>query len=417
MNKEEKILPVLRFPEFVNDSEWENKQLDSLCKFVRGPFGGALKKEIFVKEGYAVYEQSQAIYNQFNVFRYFITKEKFEELKRFAVNKDDIIMSCSGTMGKFSIVPKKFKKGVINQALLKLTVKENLVVPFIKISLELPLNQNKLLAQSAGGAIKNVVGVNELKKIEIPIPHIKEQEKIANCLSSLDNLITEESEKLDLLKDHKKGLLQQLFPAKGETKPQYRFQEFKNDGDWEETILDDVADYANGKAHEKEISETGKYKVVNSKFISTDGRVVKFTDSTNLKANIGDILMVLSDIPNGKAIAKCFYVDKEDTYTVNQRICKITPTGIDNKFLFYIQNRNSYFLAFDDGVKQTNLRKDTVLSFPFLKPKSTKEQQKIANCLSSTDDLIQAQKTKIKNLKNHKKGLMQKLFPNVNNKV
>ena len=122
--------------------------------------------------------------------------------------------------------------------------------------------------------------------------------------------------------------------------------------------------------------------------------------------------MVLSDIPNGKAIAKCFYVDKEDTYTVNQRICKITPTGIDNKFLFYIQNRNSYFLAFDDGVKQTNLRKDTVLSFPFLKPKNPKEQQKIANCLSSADDLIQAQKIKIKNLKNHKKGLLQQLFPN-----
>ena len=412
MNKEEKILPALRFPEFENDSEWENKQLDSLCKFVRGPFGGALKKEIFVKKGYAVYEQSQAIYNQFNVFRYFITEEKFEELKRFAVNADDIIMSCSGTMGKFSIIPKTFKKGVINQALLKLTVKENLVVNFVKISLELPLNQNKLLAQSAGGAIKNVVGVSELKKIEISIPPIKEQKKIANCLSSLDNIITAETEKLDHLKDHKKGLLQQLFPANGETKPQFRFSEFKNDGDWVETILDDVADYANGKAHEKEISETGKYKVVNSKFISTDGRVVKFTDSANLKANIGDVLMVLSDIPNGKAIAKCFYVDKEDTYTVNQRICKITPTGIDNKFLFYIQNRNKYFLAFDDGVKQTNLRKDTVLSFPFLKPKSTKEQQIIANCLSSADDLIQAQKTKIKNLKNHKKGLLQQLFPN-----
>jgi type I restriction enzyme S subunit len=124
--------------------------------------------------------------------------------------------------------------------------------------------------------------------------------------------------------------------------------------------------------------------------------------------------MVLSDIPNGRAIAKCFYVDKDDTYTVNQRICRITPTNIDNKFLFYIQNRNPYFLAFDDGVKQTNLRKDTVLSFPFLIPKEPKEQQKIANCLSTADDLIQAQIVKIKSLKKHKKGLMQQLFPSVN---
>ncbi len=193
--------------------------------------------------------------------------------------------------------------------------------------------------------------------------------------------------------------------------PELRFPEFIRTGDWDETTLEQVADYENGKAHEKEISETGKYKVVNSKFISTDGEVVKYTDSANLKANIGDILMVLSDIPNGKAIAKCFYVNEEDTYTVNQRICKITPIDIDNKFLFYIQNRNKYFLAFDDGVKQTNLRKDTVLSFPFLKPKDPKEQQKIATCLSSLDEVITAENEKLDLLKDHKKGLLQQLFP------
>ncbi|WP_396596870.1 restriction endonuclease subunit S [Dokdonia sp. R86516] len=193
--------------------------------------------------------------------------------------------------------------------------------------------------------------------------------------------------------------------------PELRFPEFENDGNWAETILDDVADYENGKAHEKEISETGKYKVVNSKFISTEGEVVKYTNSANLRASVGDILMVLSDIPNGRAIAKCFYVDINDTYTVNQRICKITPTDINNKFLFYIQNRNKYFLAFDDGVKQTNLRKDTVLSFPFFKPKNPNEQLKIANCLSSLDTLITAETDKLDHLKDHKKGLLQQLFP------
>ncbi|RSK41330.1 restriction endonuclease subunit S [Mangrovimonas spongiae] len=193
--------------------------------------------------------------------------------------------------------------------------------------------------------------------------------------------------------------------------PQLRFPEFQNDEVWKETTLNDVADYENGKAHEQEISEIGKYKVVNSKFISTDGEVVKYSDSANLKANLGDILMVLSDVPNGRAIAKCFYVDEEDTYTVNQRICKITPTDIDNLFLFYIQNRNKYFLAFDDGVKQTNLRKDTVLSFPFFKPENHKEQQKIANCLSSLDNVITAETEKLELLQDHKKGLLQQLFP------
>jgi type I restriction enzyme S subunit len=204
--------PQFRFPEFKNDEDWEEIELDHLCKFVRGPFGGALKKEIFVKEGFAVYEQSHAIYNQFKDFRYHINEDKFNELKRFAVKLNDIIMSCSGTMGKFSIIPEGFKNGVINQALLKLTVKKGLDLNFIKTSLELPINQKKLLSQSAGGAIKNVVGVGELKKIKISIPSLLEQQKVAKCVLSVDNLIEAQTTKIEALKDHKKGLMQQLFP-------------------------------------------------------------------------------------------------------------------------------------------------------------------------------------------------------------
>jgi len=122
--------------------------------------------------------------------------------------------------------------------------------------------------------------------------------------------------------------------------------------------------------------------------------------------------MVLSDVPNGRAIAKCFLVDRDDFYTVNQRICKISSDKIVSTLLFYISNRNPYFLDFDDGVKQTNLRKDDVLSCPILLPKEKAEQQKIANCLSSLDNLIEAQTKKVAMLKQHKKGLMQQLFVN-----
>ena len=204
--------PTLRFPEFQDAGEWKAKNFGEVCKFVRGPFGGALKKDIFVKSGYAVYEQSHAIYQNFDSFRYFITEEKYKELKRFAVAANDIIMSCSGTMGKFAIVPKDSKEGVINQALLKLTVRRGFNIDFIKYTLELPSSQEKLLSQSAGGAIKNVVGVTQLKEIEIDIPNPPEQQKIADCLSSLDELIAAQAHKLDILKAHKKGLMQQLFP-------------------------------------------------------------------------------------------------------------------------------------------------------------------------------------------------------------
>lgn len=193
--------------------------------------------------------------------------------------------------------------------------------------------------------------------------------------------------------------------------PEYRFPAFKNEGDWEEKDVSQLALYENGKAHEQDINEQGIYVVVNSKFISTDGEVRKFTNSANCIAKKDDILMVLSDVPNGRAIAKCFTVDKDNFYTVNQRICKLTPTNANSKILYYLLNRNAYFLNFDDGVKQTNLRNEDVLNCPLIIPKNPKEQEKIAACLSSLDEVITAHSQKLDLLKNHKKGLMQNLFP------
>lgn len=199
--------------------------------------------------------------------------------------------------------------------------------------------------------------------------------------------------------------------------PELRFPEFKNEGEWIEYIVSQIAKYENGKAHEQDIVEQGKFVVVNSKFISTEGEVKKYTNSPNCLAKTNEILMVLSDIPNGRAIAKCFYVDKDDFYTVNQRICKITPMKANGKLLFYLLNRNQFFLAFDDGVKQTNLRNEDVLNCPIILPKNPNEQQKIASCLSSLDEVITAHSQKLELLKDHKKGLMQNLFPQEGEKV
>jgi type I restriction enzyme S subunit len=251
-------------------------------------------------------------------------------------------------------------------------------------------------------------------KEEIGVPAPGEQQKIAECLSSIDDLITLEAQKLGALKTHKKGLMQQLFPAEGETVPRLRFSEFREAGEWEQKSLGQAAKYENGKAHEQDIVKLGKFTVVNSKFVSTDGQIKKFTNAAFCIAEKEDILMVLSDIPNGKSIAKCFFVKTNNLYTVNQRICKITTRNTSSIFLFYVLNRNSYFLSFDDGIKQTNLKKDDVLNCPIILPKDFKEQQEIADCLASLDDLITAQTQKVEELKTHKKGLMQQLFPTLN---
>jgi len=405
MNKlQQKLVPELRFPEFEKD-KWVKTNLGSIgkplmCKriFKEQTTTDPNNTIPFFKIG--TFGKEADAYIPIKLFKEYKEKYSFP-------NIGEILISASGTIGRLVVydgADAYFQDSNIVWI-------ENDETQIIN-SLLFYCYSTLIWQTSDGGVIKRLYNSN-LKEMVIHFPeNQEEQRKIANGLSSLDNIIKAETEKLCYLKDHKKGLLQQLFPVKGEAKPQFRFSEFKDDGDWKEKNISQVADYVSGKAHEKEISPTGKYKVVNSKFISTEGKVVKLSNSANCLAKIGDVLMVMSDIPNGKAFAKCFYVEADNLYTVNQRICKLTPINIDSNFLFYSLNRNSYFLSFNDGVKQTNLKNDDVLSCPLLIPKELKEQKKIADCLSSADALIQAQKTKIKNLKNHKKGLLQQLFPN-----
>lgn len=178
----------------IDCSNVEYLTLNDVCEFVRGPFGGSLKKEIFINEGYAVYEQQNAIYNRFK-FRYFISKNDFQRLKRFEVKTNDLIMSCSGTMGKIAIIPDNAPKGIINQALLKLTPKSNIDSHYLKYYFENTIS--KIMNDSArGGAIKNVASVSELKKISIPVPPLSVQENIVKILDRFDKLNNDMSEGL-----------------------------------------------------------------------------------------------------------------------------------------------------------------------------------------------------------------------------
>lgn len=158
--------------------------------------------------------------------------------------------------------------------------------------------------------------------------------------------------------------------------PNLRFKEFS--GEWEEKQLGKIVKFTNGKAHENCIDEQGEYIVVNSKFISSNGKVIKKSRENLCSLNMGDIAFVMSDVPNGKALAKCYFIEQNSQYTLNQRICALTPMSIESKFLFYILNRHKYFLKFDNGVGQTNLRKDDVLNCPLTIP-SLKEQEKIVS--------------------------------------
>jgi len=183
-------------PKIDIDPEWEKVKLGEVAKFVRGPFGGSLKKEIFKPEGYLIYEQYHAINNDFSFARYFIDKEKFEEMKRFEVFEGDILVSCSGTMGKIAIVPKNHIPGVINQALLKLTPNNSVVqTEYLKTILESDAIQSKHFQNQSGVAIQNVASVKVLSEINIPLPPLAIQKQIVDRIEA-ERVLVESAKKL-----------------------------------------------------------------------------------------------------------------------------------------------------------------------------------------------------------------------------
>lgn len=390
MSKQEKksLVPERRFPEFRDAGEWAVKELGEFISTITPP-KKLLTTDYLADGQFPVIDQSQSYICGWT-------------------NDDDAIIDDHLPLIIFGdhtcilkLVSQPFAQGADGIKIFK--PNNSVQTEFLYQSLQFkPLVMEQY---------KRHFSILRERKVAYPDRKTAEQQKIADCLTSIDELITAQTQKLDALKTHKKGLMQQLFPAEGETVPKRRFPEFRNKGEWVEKTLGQVAKYENGKAHEQEIDDQGKYIVVNSKFISTEGEVRKFSNAANLLADKDDILMVLSDVPNGRAIAKCFYVDKDNTYTVNQRICKLTAKNAVSVMLFYILDRNAYFLGFDDGVKQTNLKKDDVLNCPVILPEDEAEQQKIADCLTSVDELITAQIQKLEALKAHKKGLMQQLFP------
>lgn len=389
MNKKKEIVPKFRFPKYVNSEQWISTELSSLLDYER-PDLYIVESDNYKNEGIPVLTANKSF-----ILGY--TDEKNNIYSRVPV----IIFDDFTTEKKYVDFPFKVKSSAIKI----LKPKGNNVLKFV---FEL-MNTINFEAKE-----HKRYYISTYQKLFVYVPKdVKEQQNIADCLSSTDDLIDAESRKLKVLEKYKKGLMQKLFPAEGKTLPEWRFPEFKHCGNWEQVTLTKVAFYENGKAHENYIEEYGKYIVVNSKFIATDREVTKHSNTANLLAKRGDILMVLSDVPNGRALAKCYFVDENDKYTVNQRICRLRPYDIDSLFLFYYVNRNKYFLDFDDGVKQTNLKKSDVLACPLLKPKEKREQQKIADCLSEIDTMITEQLKKIERLETHKKGLLQGLFPSL----
>lgn len=253
-------------------------------------------------------------------------------------------------------------------------------------------------------------------KIEIRVPSFSEQQKIADCLSSLDNVISLQTQKIDALQQYKKGLMQKLFPAEGETVPELRFSEFRNEPSWDEKKLSDVSPSIFDGTH-----QTPKYEYEGIPFFSVEnivsGKENKFISKDDFivatkknKPEKDDILLTrIGKIGFSKV------VDWDYDFSVYVTLAVIKKSKIFNSFyMHYFMQSNRYqadihgkslLNAVPCKINMDNLRK-TLILLPKLN-----EQKKIADCLSSIDKLIDTETQKLAALKNHKTGLMQQLFP------
>jgi type I restriction enzyme S subunit len=179
---------------------WEDILASGKEAFRRGPFGSSLTKAIFVSSGYKVYEQYCPINDDCSFVRYYITPEKYKELEGFAVRPGDFLISCSGSLGRITQVPQAYEAGVINQALLRVRLNNDLVDDsFFTILFRSPYFQDQILKQSTGTAMANVKGVKDLKAIPLPLPTLAEQRRIVAEVSRVATLTARLNHSLDAL--------------------------------------------------------------------------------------------------------------------------------------------------------------------------------------------------------------------------
>lgn len=175
-------------------AEWSKTQLSDILVdkgYIRGPFGSALKRGDMKENGVPVYEQQHAIYDS-RGFRYYIDEQKFVEMKRFQVNTDDLIISCSGTVGKVSIIRDDDPKGIISQALLLLRVDKNKILPlYLKYFFSSRDGYNAIVSRSSGSVQVNIAKRDVIEQIPLMLPKIETQRKIVGVLNSIDKKIDE----------------------------------------------------------------------------------------------------------------------------------------------------------------------------------------------------------------------------------
>ena len=414
MSKDHKILPKLRFPEFESDGEFREKSLGYFCDYWNGSGNES-----------GVTEDGQYLLISLNSID--IEGNLKSDMKRVpstdnSLKKGDLVMVLSDVahgnfLGLSAIIPDD--NYVLNQRMAGLGIKDFSEIDPKYLRLFINGNQKYFKRQGQGSSQQNL---SKGSVIDFPVlvpTRLIEQQKIASCLSSLDELIAAHKDKLDALKDHKKGLLQNLFPQEGESVPKVRFPEFEDDGEWVENELGKICDVRDG-THDSPKYVSDGYPLITSKNLLENG-AMDFENVSYLtqedydkinqrsKVDVGDILFGMIGTIGNPVIVK------RDGFAIKNVALIKTKGLLEQEYLIQLLKSNYIDIQFQKAnaggiLKFIALGMIRKLIIPTPKKE---EQQKIASCLSAVDELITAQQEKIEQLQQHKKGLMQGLFPKI----
>lgn len=403
------LIPKLRFPEFQNNSEWKIKKIGDK-NFASLHKGKGISKSDIDLNGKIPCIRYGELYTQYNeVIDVVFSKTSSPTSDLFFSHKNDVILPASGEtkidIAKASCVT--LENVALGGDLNVIRSKDNGI--FISYYLNGP--KKREIAKVAQGDSVVHLYLSQLEKLELLIPKEPEQQKIADCLSSVDDLIVAQGQKVDALKKYKKGLMRQLFPCDGETTPRLRFLEFQTAGKWEEKTLSDVSIVIMGSSPKSECYNQNQIGLPllqgNADIKNRRSAPRVFTSEITKECLIGDILMSVR-APVG-SIAKSYH-----HACIGRGIAAIRSKQPNSQeFVFqWLLSFEEKWINLSQGGTFDAINSDDLRKVCLLIP-TPSEQQKIADFLSSLDDLIATQTQKLETLKAHKKGLMQQLFPTV----
>lgn len=408
------VVPALRFPEFHGSKGWNLRPLsDYLTEYRQKSDGMSKVHSVSLSKG---------IVNQIEYLGRSFSADDTSHYK--LVKPYDVVYTKSPT-GDFpyGIVKQNFNLyNVIVSPLYGVFTPNNRYIGYIIHSIfESAIRLNNYLSTLVQKGAKNTITFIS-KEILLP-DNDDEQQKIADCLSSIDALIKATENKIDELKVHKKGLMQQLFPAEGKMVPTLRFPEFQNAGEWKPYKLNDFGSFFRGLTYSTaDVSNNNEgigvlrsTNIQNNRLILDKDLVfVNKTCSSEQRLQKGDIVICMSN--GSKAlVGKNAELDQDISYdlTVGAFCSIFRPKNVFAKYLLQTDSYTKFVALAIGGGNINNLKNSDLENFVQFAPTKPEEQQKIADCLSSVDDLITAQANRLEALRSHKKGLMQQLFPNI----